>query len=87
MIHCDADRQNGHDTRTASSQRASQSLNDSHDANTDPWNGPFSEYNKYGRPTGHAYVRCADCGIEVVTSQREHATHRAGCQYADDGEQ
>ena len=54
-----------------------------HIEETDIWNGPFTEYNKYGRPTGHAYVRCADCGIEVVTSHREHATHRPDCGHAD----
>lgn len=86
MIGCDTDHQNGNDNRTGIEPRPRQTGENNHGEEADPWNGPFTEYNKYDRPTGHAYVRCVDCGIEVVTSQREHATHRAGCGHADGGE-
>jgi len=45
------------------------------------WDGPFSERNAYGTPTGHTYVRCPDCAIEVLTNHREHATHRSACAH------
>ena len=43
------------------------------------WNGPFTEYDKYGEPTGERYVRCSECGVEVLEGETEHATHGAGC--------
>jgi hypothetical protein len=43
------------------------------------WKGPFTEYSQYGEPTGHTYVRCSSCGVEVLTGEEDHATHRAGC--------
>lgn len=47
------------------------------------WDGPFTEYDRYGRPTGASYVRCGDCGIEVVTSQKDaDVQHREGCMFA-----
>ena len=45
------------------------------------WDGPFSEHNAYGDRTGHTYVRCPDCGIEVLTTERAHATHRPECAH------
>ena len=84
MIDCDTDRQNGNDDRTGIEPRARQTAEGDHSEEPDPWEGPFTGYNKHGRPTGHAYVRCADCRIEVVTSQREHATHQPGCGHAHD---
>jgi hypothetical protein len=42
------------------------------------WNGPFSEQDAYGEPTGYTYVKCPGCGIEVLTGSRRHATHRRG---------
>lgn len=48
------------------------------------WDGPFTEYDKYGRPTGHAYVRCPDCGVEVLTGDKDRAYHRPACRYADE---
>jgi nitrite reductase/ring-hydroxylating ferredoxin subunit len=43
------------------------------------WKGPFTEYDKYGQPTGARYVRCSECGVEVLEGDTEHATHGAGC--------
>ena len=43
------------------------------------WDGPFCERDAYGDPTGYTYVRCPDCRIEVLTGQRDHATHRSEC--------
>jgi len=43
------------------------------------WDGPFCEHNAYGTRTGHAYVQCPNCGIEVLTGGRSHATHRPEC--------
>jgi|APHM01.1.fsa_nt_gi hypothetical protein len=43
------------------------------------WNGPFSEQDAYGEPTGYTYLKCPACGIEVLTDTRSHATHRRGC--------
>ena len=45
------------------------------------WEGPFVETDAYGEPTGYTYVRCPECGIEVLTSGHTHATHRSGCSY------
>jgi len=45
------------------------------------WNGPFSERNAYGTLTGYTYVRCPDCGVEVLTGRREHVTHRPECEH------
>ena len=43
------------------------------------WKGPFTEYDRYGEPTGAEYVRCSGCGVEVLAGDTEHATHRDGC--------
>ncbi|KOX94243.1 hypothetical protein AMR74_16060 [Halorubrum tropicale] len=43
------------------------------------WKGPFTEYGRYGEPTGAQYVRCSGCGVEVLEGETEHATHRDGC--------
>ena len=43
------------------------------------WEGPFTEYDKYGEPTGARYVRCTGCGVEVIAGHTEHTTHREGC--------
>ena len=45
------------------------------------WDGPFVETDADGDPTGYRYVRCPECGIEVLTTGRAHATHRSGCPY------
>lgn len=50
----------------------------------DPWKGPFPEYTKYGTLTGCSYVRCRDCGREVLTGRKEFATHRDGCRFNDE---
>jgi hypothetical protein len=41
--------------------------------------GPFSEYNKYGEPTGAEYYRCSGCGVEVLTGHQENAVHAPDC--------
>ena len=46
------------------------------------WEGPFTERDRYGEYTGASYVRCADCGIEVVVGDTDRAAHREGCQQA-----
>ena len=54
------------------------------DAAPATWKGPFTEYDKYGEPTGARYVRCSACGVEVLTGDTEHARHRDGCDGVDD---
>jgi hypothetical protein len=43
------------------------------------WVGPFTEYDRYGEPTGHTFVRCPECGVDVLEGETEHTIHRAGC--------
>lgn len=43
------------------------------------WKGPFTEYDRYGEPTGAKYVRCSECGVEVLEGETDDATHRDGC--------
>jgi len=43
------------------------------------WSDPMAEVDKYGQPTGDHYVRCEECGIEVLTALSDCATHREGC--------
>ena len=45
------------------------------------WIGPILEVDAYGDPTGHRYVQCPACGIEVLTTDRSHATHRERCPH------
>jgi len=47
------------------------------------WKGPFTEYNRYGEPTGAEYVRCSSCGVEVLAGETRHATHRDECPLDD----
>ena len=47
------------------------------------WKGPFTEYGPRGEPTGARYVRCSECGIEVLEGETEHASHRDGCNGVD----
>lgn len=47
------------------------------------WKGPFPEYNRYGEPTGARYVRCSECGVEVLEGETAHASHRDGCGGVD----
>jgi hypothetical protein len=37
------------------------------------------EIDEYGQPTGDHYVRCEECGVEVLTALSDCATHREGC--------
>jgi len=53
----------------------------SHQSGPIDWNGPFLEVDAYGNVTGHQYVECPACGIEVLTDGRSHATHRSGCPH------
>jgi len=46
------------------------------------WSNPMVETNKYGDATGSHYVRCLDCGIEVLAGQQDNVAdddHRDGC--------
>jgi predicted nucleic acid-binding Zn finger protein len=45
----------------------------------DQWEGPFAEYDQYGELTGAEYVRCRDCGHEVIVGHEDDTTHAAGC--------
>ena len=45
------------------------------------WVGPFTEYDRYGEPTGHTFVRCPECGIEVLESDTPTASHRPACRF------
>ncbi|ELZ01578.1 hypothetical protein C480_17872 [Natrialba aegyptia DSM 13077] len=49
----------------------------------DPWKGPFPEFDKYGNPTGADYVRCRDCGREVIADRKSHVSHRDGCRFEE----
>lgn len=43
------------------------------------WSEPRDEHDKHGRRTGARYVRCLDCGVEVLVRGQDNATHRDGC--------
>jgi hypothetical protein len=43
------------------------------------WSDAHDEHDRHGRPTGARWVRCRDCGVEVLVRDRDTATHRAGC--------
>lgn len=45
------------------------------------WSDPKVEIDKYGTPTGDHYVCCTDCGVEVLVSLTDCASHRNGCRY------
>jgi hypothetical protein len=45
------------------------------------WVGPFTEFNQYGEPTGHTFVRCPECGVEVLESDTATASHRPACRF------
>jgi hypothetical protein len=47
------------------------------------WSDPMVEVDKYGVPTDSHYVCCIDCGVEVLVSMTDCATHRDGCEHAD----
>jgi hypothetical protein len=47
--------------------------------NTDLWSAPRPEVDKRGRPTGAYYVKCFDCGVEVLQGQQGRNVHREGC--------
>jgi hypothetical protein len=49
------------------------------DTATCVWSDPKVEIDKYGSPTGDHYVRCTDCGVEVLVSLTDCASHRDGC--------
>jgi len=37
------------------------------------------EVDKHGRPTGAYYVKCFECGVEVLQGQQGRSVHREGC--------
>jgi hypothetical protein len=41
--------------------------------------GPHTEYDRYGRSTGHTYWRCEDCGNESL--RREELRDCFGCNH------
>jgi hypothetical protein len=45
------------------------------------WSDPKVEIDQYGSPTGDHFVRCTDCGVEVLISLTDCASHRNGCRY------
>jgi hypothetical protein len=53
-------------------------------ASADVWSAPQPEIDKHGVPTGDHYVECLGCGVEVLTSLQEFATHREGCPHTED---
>jgi len=72
--------QNGHDAETVVSSAHAELV----DADAgDAWSGPHTEYNRYGEPTGHEYVRCRACGVEVVSGREHAATHRGDCRHGE----
>lgn len=48
----------------------------------DVWNGPFTEFDKYGQPTGARYVRCRDCGVEVIVGGAGPGVHADDCSHS-----
>ncbi|MDG5761916.1 hypothetical protein QA600_21580 [Natronococcus sp. A-GB1] len=52
------------------------------DSESDPWEGPFPEFDKYGEPTGKRYYRCRCCGREALESiSRDVVGHRESCRF------
>jgi len=47
--------------------------------NRDLWSAPRPEVDQYGRPTGAYYVKCFECGVEVLQGQQGRNVHREGC--------
>jgi hypothetical protein len=45
------------------------------------WIGPFTEFDRYGESTGYTYVRCPECGVEVLESDTASASHRPACRF------
>lgn len=45
------------------------------------WVGPFTEFDRYGEPTGARFVRCPECGVEVLDDERATASHRPACRF------
>jgi hypothetical protein len=45
------------------------------------WSDPQVEIDQYGSPTGDHYVRCTDCGVEVLVSLTDCASHREECRH------
>jgi len=53
--------------------------NDSEDVAASIWSEPKAEIDQYGKPTGDHYVRCQECGVEVLTALTDCARHREEC--------
>jgi hypothetical protein len=51
------------------------------DDNGPEWVGPFTEYNQFGEPTSFTFVRCPECGVEVLDDDRATASHRPACRF------
>ena len=59
------------------------------DPEPDKWDGPHREFDRYGRPTGEEYLRCPECGVEVLEQHVDRVTHADGCGFeeTDDGDE
>lgn len=56
------------------------------DDESDPWEGPFPEFDCYGQLTGERYYRCRSCGREALESiGRDAVGHRDSCRHAGAG--
>jgi len=54
---------------------------DTADDDRDVWSRPLVETDRHGEPTGFEFVRCLDCGAEVLEQHRDDATHKPGCRH------
>ncbi len=54
---------------------------ESEDVAASIWSDPKAEIDQYGKPTGDHYVRCQECGVEVLTAVTDCASHRGDCRY------
>lgn len=51
------------------------------DADGGVWSRPIVETDRHGDPTGETFVRCLDCGAEVLEQHTDDATHKPGCRH------
>jgi hypothetical protein len=51
------------------------------DDDGDVWSRPVVETDRHGDATGFEFVRCLDCGCEVLKQHTDHATHKPGCRH------
>lgn len=51
------------------------------DDDGDVWSRPVVEHDARGDRTGFKFVRCLDCGAEVLKQHTDNATHKPGCRH------